>query len=64
MFEFHMPQVRQLIFLGGMAIGALTSFLSGPIASRVGKGESFQMVLKLIGLAVTLIFAILLFTLS
>ena len=64
MISFHMPEVRQLIFLGGMAIGALTSFLSGPIAKRVGKGESFQMVLKLIGLGVTLIFAILLFTLT
>ena len=59
-----MPEVRQLIFLGGMAVGALTSFLSGPITKRVGKGEPFQMGLKLIGLGITLIFAILLFTLS
>ena len=64
MFEFHMPEVRQIIFFAGMILGALTSFLSAPLSKRMKKDETFQMKLKLIGLVITLIFAILLFTLS
>ncbi len=56
--------LMRILFFIGMILGALLSFLAKIITERVGKDEDFMLKLKIIGLFITLIFAILLFALS